>query len=217
MTKSLIFANGEPNDGPMVRRALAEGADAVVIAADGGARVAGYFGLQVDHVIGDMDSLSAEELERLEAQGAAVQRYPVDKDATDLELALSWAAEEGINWMRVIGGVGGRTDQVLANIYLLALPVLAGCDVELVAGRQSIRLLRPGNHELQGEVGDTLSLIPVGGDVRGVSTQNLKYPLKEETLEFGPARGISNVLQSEVGHVSLSAGLLLAVHSVGKA
>ena len=42
---ALIFANGEFNDGPMVRRALASATpDAMVIAADGGARLAGYFG-----------------------------------------------------------------------------------------------------------------------------------------------------------------------------
>ena len=70
MKRCLIFANGAPNDGPMVRDVLSSARDAVTIAADGGARVAGYFGRQVDFVIGDMDSLEEAEIRQLAAAGA---------------------------------------------------------------------------------------------------------------------------------------------------
>jgi thiamine pyrophosphokinase len=217
MQKVLIFANGEPNDGEMVQRALHTGHDAHVIAADGGARVAHFFGLTVHTVIGDMDSLPPNELKRLQARGAQILRYPPEKDHTDLELCLQHAAQQGANWIRIIGGIGGRFDQVLANVLLMTLPDLVGCDVELVAGKQAIRLLPTGVHHIQGDPNDTISLIPIAGHVRGIRTQGLRYALIDETLHFGLARGVSNVMQAHVAQVQIQEGILLLVHTVGKA
>ena len=124
-------------------------------------------------------------------------RHPAEKDETDLELALLWAVEQGANWLRMIGATGGRIDQTMSNIYLLALPILDGCDVKLVAGKQALWLARPGETRIGGAVGDTISLIPLNGTVRGVRTENLYYPLKDEDLYFGPARGVSNVMTAE--------------------
>lgn len=213
---ALIFANGDVNDGPMVQRTLASAHDALVVAADGGARVAWYFGLTVHTVIGDMDSLPETDLERLEKQGTDVRRFPAEKDETDLELALRWTAAQNADLITIIGGIGDRIDQILANIYLLALPDLLARDVQMVAGQQAIWLLQPGRHRISGEMGDTISLIPMGGAVSGARTENLHYPLADETLEFGPARGISNRMQTSEAYVTLTEGLLLVVHSVGQ-
>lgn len=217
MSAYLIFANGEPNDGVMVQRALAARQRVHVVAVDGGARVARYFGCRIQTLIGDLDSLPAHEVQRLSDEGVQVLRFPPEKDETDLELALNWAAGQGAQWLRIIGGIGGRFDQMLANVYLLALPALIGRDVELVAGRQALRLLRPGEWPIHGQADDTISLIPLGGPAQGVRTQGLKYPLRDETLSFGPARGVSNVLLGAQGLLSLREGLLLLVHTVGRA
>lgn len=215
--KILIFANGERADGPMTQRALAAAPDARIVAADGGARVAQSFGLPVHVVIGDMDSLEAAELSALAEQGAAVHRYPEEKDETDLELALKWAAAQGAGWIRILGAVGNRLDQTLSNVYLLALPELQGRDVRLVAGRQETWLLRPGAWPISGAAGDTISLIPLNGAAQGVRTGGLYYPLRGETLAFGPARGISNVMQADRALVEVQEGFLLVIHTLGRA
>lgn len=214
---ALIFANGEIDDGEMVSRALARAGDALVVAADGGARVAEHYGVRVDAVIGDMDSLESHEIERLRQAGTSVYQHPGEKDETDLELALIWAAGQGANWLRVVGATGGRLDQTLSNVYLLALPALTGCDIQLVAGKQAIWLARQGVTEVNGAEGDTLSLIPLNGTVRGVSTHNLYYPLKDEDLYFGPARGVSNVFTAAQASVTVREGVLLLIHTVGRA
>lgn len=216
MKHVLIFANGDVLDGPMVRRALDQAVEPFIIAADGGARVADYFGLPIERIIGDMDSIQPDRLERLAADGADVQRYPPEKDYTDLELALRSLDASEARWVRIIGGLGDRFDQTLANVYLLALPSLADGDVRIVAGRQELRLLRPGEHRLRGTPGDTVSLIPVGGPVYNVYTEALQYPLRGETLEFGPARGISNRMTQEQALINTDDGLLLLVHTVGE-
>ena len=215
--KTLIFANGDANEGPMVQRALDSAPDAWVVAADGGARQAQHFGRAVHTLIGDMDSLSASEVAAVAAGGATIHRHPEEKDETDLELALTWAANNGATWIRVIAGIGDRLDQTLSNVYLLALPILHELDVRLVAGKQEAWLLYPGENVITGRTGDTLSLLPISGEARGIRTENLYYPLRDETLTFGPARGLSNVLQGKTAGVALREGVLLAVHTIGRA
>lgn len=215
--KVLIFANGKKKDGTMVRRAIADSEDAHIIAADGGAVIARYYQKQPQTVIGDMDSLSESELAGLKNHHAELHVFPPEKNETDLELALLFAAELGATWIRIIGGIGGRFDQMLANVYLLALPQLIDIDVALVADEQQIRLLQVGTHQLTGDIGDTISLIPVSGDVSGITTENLKYPLTHESLRFGPARGISNVMEAKQAHIHIEDGLLLCIHTKGRA
>lgn len=219
MTHALIFANGDANDGDKVRQVLATAAahDALIIAADGGARNAAIFGVRPQLVVGDMDSIAPEELEQLAGLGAEILRSPVEKDETDLELALNVAAERGARWVRVIGAIGDRLDQTLSNVALLALPALSEVDARMVAGKQEAWLIGAGTHTIDGAAGDTVSLLPMTGAVRGVRTESLYYPLRDEDLLFGLARGVSNVMQGERAQVSVREGILLVVHTMGRA
>ena len=201
----------------MLRRALDNASSAQILCADGGALHARRQDLLPQTIIGDLDSLSPEQVQDFAATGAEILRFPAEKDETDLELALYWCVEQGAQEIIVLGALGGRFDQTLANLYLLALPALRQIRIELVDGEQSVRLLRPGSHIINGHAGDTVSLIPLVSAVEGISTSNLKYPLRDETLQFGPARGISNVMLSENANVEFSRGLLVLVHTLGRA
>jgi len=216
-TRALVFANGDLNDGPAVEAALRFSPESLIVAADGGARLALACGLVPRVVVGDLDSLAPDEVDDLQARGAEIVRYPAEKDETDLELALMVVARRNPTWIRIIGAIGGRIDQTLANISLLRLPDLAGWDVRLVSGQQTLWLIGPGEHPLEGAPGDTISLLPLAGDACDVRTDGLAYPLRGETLRFGPARGVSNVMLGTSARVALSAGLLVVVHTPGRA
>ena len=213
----LLFANGEARPGAMVQRALDEAESPYVLCADGGALNARRFQRQPQTIIGDFDSLTDRQLAELAAEGAELLRWPGDKDETDLELALDWAARQDAQAVHIIGGLGGRFDQTLANVHLLALPQLDGIDVEVVDGAQSIRLFKPGRHQIRGQAGDTISLLPIGGGAHGITTAALKYPLRDEPLTFGPARGLSNVMLGSRADIELCRGMLLMVHTIGRA
>ncbi len=214
----LLFLNGELNDGPAVRAVLSmDAATPLIVAVDGGLRHTMSLGLSPHIVIGDMDSADPVLLAEVEAHGAEIQRYPAEKDETDFELGLRLAVARGCTTIRVIGAMGDRLDQTISNLYLLALPMLRGCDVRLVSGVQTTWLAYPGTTELYGQVGDTVSLIPMAGEATDIVTKALAYPLRRETLPFGPARGVSNVMQSEHAAVTFNTGLLLVIHTVGRA
>jgi len=207
----VIFANGELRD-PAQARLLAESAE-VIIAADGGARNAHTAGVAPDLIIGDHDSLSEAELERANCAGSRLVSFPERKNETDLELALLHASRLGATTVLVVGALGGRLDQTIANILLLALSQLRGVDVRIVDGAETAFLIQEGDgaRVVAGRRGDMISLIPVGGDALGVTAEGLEWPLRGSPLQFGPARGVSNVLVADQATIRVESGKLLCV------
>jgi thiamine pyrophosphokinase len=215
--RALVVAAGVPPARAALDLAWPGWADGIelVIAADAGATTADVLGLRPDLAVGDFDSIEPGKLERLRSAGIPVEVAPTEKDESDTELAVRAALARGADGLTVIGGMGGRPDHLVANIALLALPELAGLSAELLDGSTRISLVHPGRErELAGRVGDLVSLIPFGPDVDGVTTVGLAWPLDDEPLPLGPARGLSNVRVVPVARVSVRAGILVVVESV---
>jgi thiamine pyrophosphokinase len=110
----------------------------------------------------------------------------------------------------VLGGLGARWDQTLANMMLPSNAKLHHLNISFLDGNQRIYSV---HHEadIHGSPGDTVSLIPIGGDVHGIKTQGLEYPLKEESLFLGATRGVSNVMLCDRATVSVKQGHLLCI------
>jgi thiamine pyrophosphokinase len=206
--RAIIIANGRIQDGDL-HSSLITPMD-LVICADGGVDNALTLGLVPDVVIGDLDSLDESLRSRLEKQHCQFIPYPARKDETDLELAVKYAAEQGAQEILILGALGYRLDHALANVLLLALPELRSAKVKILDGGQEIFLIRD-EALIKGQVGDTLSLLPLTGHVTGIYTEGLEYPLENGTLYRGPARGVSNVLTAPQARVRIDQGLLLAV------
>jgi len=186
---------------------------AAVIAADGGAASLDRIGRLPDRLVGDLDSVPDELVERLTAAGVAIERHPADKDASDTELAIEAAREAGATEIVLLGAIGGpRLDHELANLLLLADPALAGRDVRIVHGSTVVRCLHGGERlTLDGAAGDLATLLPIGGDAAGITTDGLRWPLAGATLRLGRSRGLSNVVVETPASVSLEQGALLVV------
>ncbi|HTP11639.1 MAG TPA: thiamine diphosphokinase, partial [Anaerolineae bacterium] len=103
-------------------------------------------------------------------------------------------------------------DQSLANLLLLTLPELAQIPTRIVDHQLSIQLIRD-RAEITGQVGDTLSLIALKGDARGVTIEGCEYPLHEATLPFGATLGVSNVLTQNTAKITVKQGQILALHT----
>ncbi len=217
--RALIIVGGELTDWPHPLAGLQPGQARAgcdyLVCADGGSNHARRLGLRPDLIVGDLDSISAATRQWAEREGIAVREYQHElKQESDTELALIAALQAGATHLIILGGLGGRLDHSLANLALLARDELATCDAAIWDGATEVRMLWPGRvNPLHGGAGDTLSLIPFGGDVTHIHTTALRYPLRDETLYLHRSRGISNVLQGDEVEVSFAAGLLLAVLS----
>ena len=209
-SRAVIFANGDLPDPAALKRQMRP--DDLLVAADGGLRHIYSLGLQPHWLVGDLDSVSVQDVRFLSSAGVRILRFPVDKNETDLELALAAVLAAGYTTIRVAGATGGRLDQTLGNLFLLQLPDLAGCDIRLEDGREEVFLIRQAA-EIRGTPGDILSLLPLGGPASGIWTRGLKYPLHDETLWPERTRGVSNVLLETSVHVQLERGVLICIHT----
>lgn len=205
----LIFANGDIGEMAWIRPYIAQ-AD-LVVAADGGIRHLLALQHPPDVLIGDMDSLPAAVRQMVARGDIQHITHPAAKNETDLELALLYAAEHSSSPIQIIGGLGGRLDQTLANILLLVHPTLRGHRVEFLTEYETAWLVEEET-EISGRSGDTVSLIPLEGDVYLKQTTGLRWSLNDDVLRFGPARGISNQMTADIATVHLSAGKLLCIH-----
>jgi thiamine pyrophosphokinase len=208
--QAIIFANGDfvPPADLAERLASAD----LVIAADGGSQHCRALNLRPRVVIGDLDSLDPQLLKDWETNGVRIISYPVDKDQTDLQLALLYAKDSGAKQVTVLGGLGKRWDHSIANLLLLANPQFNGMEIVFIHGDQDLFVIQ-GKPRLVAKAGDRVSLLPLSGDVKGITTAGLKYPLNSESLLFGSSRGVSNVVINDDPQIEVQDGILLCVIS----
>ena len=207
---ALIFANGELTH-PEAVRELARNAK-LIIAADGGLAHVQSLGLKPNLIVGDLDSVTPDQVRWAEEQGCEIRRFPEDKDETDLEQALRAAEESGCKNVIITAALGSRLDQTQSNIFLMNLPCLSEIELRIDEGDQEVILILQ-SIEVTGKAGDTVSLLPLSPIVRGITTSGLKYPLIDESLVFFQSRGISNRMLSNSAKIQIQSGILLCIHT----
>jgi thiamine pyrophosphokinase len=181
----------------------------LVVAADSGYDLALHLGYRVDVLVGDMDSISAVPI----PDHVRVEHHPIDKDQTDLDLALDLALREDPARVVVVGGTGGRFDHEVSTSGLLCSDRWVAIDeIDWVSPRGWAHVVRR-RRILHGDVGATVSLIPIGGPAIGVATSGLQWELNGEDLDPGSTRGVSNVMKAPFADVRLESGCLLVVFS----
>lgn len=206
---AVVVIGGDP---PISAVAQALPAHDFVVAADSGLHGARALGLHVNAVIGDMDSVDPQLLADAESAGTIIKRVAHDKDATDTELALLFAAERGAQRIIVVTGGGGRLDHQLGVLNVLFHPGLAAVNVEAFWDTAHVLALRgPGTVALHGRRGEVVSLLPVGADASGTTTEGLVWPLTNETIPAYSTRGVSNELIGTEARISLTLGHLLII------
>lgn len=198
----------------------------VVVAADSGLDAATHAGLRVHHVVGDLDSVDPDLLAAAEAAGAVVHRHPADKDQTDGALALDLALDllgvgAGVApaprsqvrpTLLVLGGGDGRLDHLLADVLALAGPTLAPVDVTARFGPATLTVVRVGaRRTVDGSVGEQISLLPVHGTARGVTTTGLRWALDDADLAAGTTRAMSNEMVAGAATVEVGSGVVVVV------
>jgi len=211
---ALVLAGGDPL--ASAQRHLLPATD-LVVAADSGLHQARDLGVHVDVVVGDFDSADPDAVAAAQNAGAVIERHSAAKDATDLELAIDAAVARGATRITVVGGSGGRLDHLLANVGVLASPRFADVVVDALFREARVVVLQGGREPepVRGPQGSLVTLLPVGGDGRGITTSGLEYPLQHEDLPVGTSRGVSNLRGSGRASVGLDAGTLLLIEPFG--
>lgn len=211
--KTVIFANGDYSHsaatGAVVDRAT------LIIAADGGANHCSLNGIVPDIIIGDCDSIQPDLLSHYLQQDVTISRFPKEKDATDLELAIDYAVQQEAVTIDILGILGRRWDMSLSNILLCTQHKYSGKAITLYGEDCRIEILHPGVHTIKNRKEQRLSLLPIQGDALGVTLRGFEYSLSNATICFGSSLGVSNVITSEKATIEHTHGILLSIHQDG--
>ena len=208
--RAVVFANGLIQKIHLITKLIKE--NDFIVSADGGLRYIRALNLIPNLVIGDLDSINNDDIMFLKTKKVEILKFLIEKDQTDLEIALREVVKRDYKNILVIGGLGGRIDQTLANLGLISSFSNNEIRIEFDDGEEHIILIRD-QLSLSGKKGDTVSLIPLCFPANGITTRGLQYSLTDEKLLPYQTRGISNVMMGEIAEIEISSGTMLVIHS----
>lgn len=200
MTTAAIIANGTIDNYERILPKIKK--HSYIVAVDGGIKHCHSMHLKPDLIIGDMDSAPKEILKHYE--GVTTKVYPVNKDQTDLELAVMEVLTQNFESATLFGALGGRLDHTLSNLNLLNLDPRK---LTIVSETEKIFVLQ-GNMTISTFPGQTVSLFPFNLPCEGVTTQGLKWELNNATLN-SERISISNVCEGSSFAINIKNGAAL--------
>ncbi len=202
MGHCILFGAGDP-----CLRDFSPKKEDFLIAVDGGLHVLHRLSIRPNLFLGDMDSfgdLPADlPFETL--------RFPVQKDDTDMGIALSIGFERGYRHFDIYGGGGGRLDHLMANLQNMASMSKKGASLRLIDTHQDIYLLHNNTLTLPPlPKGSTVSIFSHDPISSGVSLSGLLYSLDNATLSATHPLGVSNEILSSTqsAFISVKSGTL---------
>ncbi|GAA4720379.1 thiamine diphosphokinase [Brevibacillus fulvus] len=188
--------------------------DDLIVGVDRGALFLIRHQLQPDLAIGDFDSVTGAEAEEIRTNSKTyISCDPVMKDQTDTEMAFHWALQQRPAEIVLLGALGTRFDHTLSNVHLLSLGLRFHIPCRILDEKNELLLI---DKPIQIERGrfTHVSLLPFGWEVTGITLDGFQYPLHDAALRIGDSLGISNVLLSDSGSISLKNGQLLVIKSM---
>ncbi|WP_223066239.1 thiamine diphosphokinase [Paenibacillus caui] len=184
-----------------------------LIGADFGAFFLVDHGIIPDIAIGDFDSVSPQQLQRIqEVCGSVTIVDPIDKDQTDTELAFDIALDRRPDEIMMFGVLGSRCDHSFANIQMMLRALQHQIPSSIRDENNYITLTGSSACIEKGDF-TYVSLIPMTPEVTGITIEGFLYPLDNASIRMGQSVGISNKLIAERGTIQIESGLLLIVQS----
>ncbi len=194
----------------------------MVVCADSGLNTAYALHLPVDYILGDFDSVQQDVLQQYrrsslsESVHAQFIQYPVEKDATDGEMVLSWVLTQEPDEVVILGATGGRLDHMLAMINVLIQPLKKKIPTYIIDRYNKLYLIED-KHVFNREsiYGKYISFQPLTEQVTGVTLIGMKYPLSQYTMTIGNSLGVSNEMSDDVNQaeVQIDQGILIVAET----
>ena len=212
----VIICAGGPEEEVAERDVLLSFDDATFIGADHGAIYLLDKGIKPAMAVGDFDSLTDEEWQRVVRNVAMIERHAPEKDETDTELAIIRALEMHPQNITVTGATGGRLDHYESNLHLVYRLQKSApfCSIRLMNKTNELRFVLPGTTRLPYDQRyQYVSFFAFGREVPDVTLRGVAYETHSELVQMGTTRFTSNEVISEDATVSFSEGALLMIRS----
>ena len=180
------------------------GKEDLVIAADGGLLHTEALGIVPDEILGDFDSLGyIPEHSRV---------HPVEKDDTDMMLAIKLGMERGCREFLLYGAMDGqRLDHTVANYQALAYLANRGAWGYLIGNDYVATCVKNGGIAFDAGTEGTVSVFALGGKAEGISLKGLGYSMENGALSPDFPLGVSNHFTGAAASIRVEDGMLLCL------
>ena len=186
--------------------------DIYVVVADGGLKFLLKNGMLPDFFVGDLDSVELEGDLKDILKDIPKEIVPVEKDDTDMALAVAKAYEKGYRNILLYGGCGGtRISHTLANIQMMSFYAKKGCSLQMLGDGVRLEILHNASKTLSAAMKGSISVICLSDIAEGVTIQGLKYEYTG-ALTSDRTLGVSNSFVGKDAIVSVENGTLLLVY-----
>jgi thiamine pyrophosphokinase len=183
---ALIIANGASCSDELLGQLL-EWSPLIIVLDSAMERVL-ELGIKVDVLLGDFDRGFDPDYYKEKQFPLEIVHKP-DQDKTDLEKAFDYLIERNIPMVNVVWATGKRADHTITNITNI-VRYRNQLKIVIIDDHSKVFLL-PNRFEKWYTANTPISLIPIG-EVSGIKTENLMYPLSDESLTIGYRTGSSN-------------------------
>ena len=167
-------------------------------------------------IVGDFDSLSEAEWQRVSSIAQNVHKVQAEKDDTDTDLALEKAVAYQPAEIYLTGVTGGRLDHFEAahrSMYRFQKDY-PHIPIKIINSHNEMSILLPGEHTiLRDEKFRYISFFAYENEVENVTIRGVKYETTNDCIEIGTSRFTSNELISSLGYISFSSGICLMIRS----
>ncbi|MGN0384094.1 MAG: thiamine diphosphokinase [Eubacterium sp.] len=194
--------------GDLAEMSIRKNADDYVIAADGGYRYLDKLSLEADMVLGDFDSLGYVPKHN------NIIRHKVQKDDTDMMLAVNEGMKKGYAQFVLLGGMGGRSDHTVANFQVLSYIANHGGRGYLVNNNIVVTIIKNSIINFDEYFTGTISVFCYGDKASKVNIRGFRYEAYDVTLTNDNPTAVSNEFVGRPGYVSVGEGSVLVIFNM---
>lgn len=207
--RAIIVTGGSPVKPDIIKEYFNAKSD-YLICADGGLNYVDELGLIPNLIVGDLDSVKKELVNKY--KDIELIKFNPEKDFTDTELAINQAIEKGYNDITMFCATGTRLDHTLANIGLIENYSQKGIILRIIDNNNYIMALE-NNMKLNRIKDKYVSIIPLSKEIKGLTLVGFKYPLSNYTVKRGTSLCISNEIVSDIATINYKEGIGILIIS----
>jgi len=173
-----------------------------IIAVDSGIKHIYNLSLEPSILVGDLDSISKEDYQKVLEANINIDSYQENKENTDFELSLNKIEKPHNKNIFIIGGEGGDIDHMLSVFFIISHKEFYK-NIIWLYGKQTILFKNNISLEIGSNV--NFSLIPLT-DLKSLSIKGAKWELKNEDVESGHSLTLRNQTKGELLNISCEEG-----------
>jgi|TARA_B100000378_G_scaffold274701_1_gene269560 thiamine pyrophosphokinase len=179
-----------------------------IIAVDSGVEHLFKLSLDPNTLIGDLDSISENSLDKVKKNGVDIIAFNSNKDQTDFELALNYLEGVENSIIYIIGGESGEIDHLL-SIFLLIPSKSFFENIIWVYGDKKIIFRQ--KLKLNVKKMSKFSIIPLS-DLSNLSIDGAEWNLENKNIQFGETTTLRNVANKDEINVNCDTGVFAFIY-----